>query len=108
MSNPVKEFFKDHRPSKIHAPEWVSQSSDAIESAYDKVGDELSSAFNQGIHFCKSAQKRVGQEVKQVDAILRHNPYPTILIGILASSVIGYLVACRINRCSSMSNGYEE
>lgn len=108
MSNPVKEFFKDHNPTKIHTPEWVSHPTDAIEAAYDRAGDELSSAFNQGIHFYKSAQKRVGQEVKQVDAILRHNPYPTILIGILAGSIIGYLVACRFNRCSRLSDGYEE
>jgi ElaB/YqjD/DUF883 family membrane-anchored ribosome-binding protein len=102
MSNPVKELFKGQNPSKIEAPDWVAHSGDAIESAYDKAGDELSSAIDRGIHFYKTVQKRVGKEANEVDAILHHNPYPTILIGMLASSVIGYLVACRINRGSSM------
>ncbi len=108
MSNPVKEFFKDHNPSKIHTPEWVSNPTDAIESAYDKAGDELSSAIDRGIHFYKTVQKRVGKEANEVDAIVHHNPYPTILIGMLASSVIGYLVACRINRCSGMGKRFSE
>jgi hypothetical protein len=100
MSNPAKELFKNHTSSKIHSPDWVSHSTDVIESAYDKACDELSTAFGRGIHFYKIVQKRVGKEANEVDAILHHRPYPTILIGMLASSVIGYLVACRINRCS--------
>ncbi len=108
MSNPVKEFFKDHKPSNIHAPEWVSAQADAIESAYEKAGDELSSAFERGKDYYKNVQNRVSREVKDVDAHFHNNPYPTILIGILASSVIGYLVACRINSCSGTRRRYEE
>lgn len=101
MNNPVKEFLKDHNPSEIHTPEWVSRPVDAIETAWDKAGDELSSAFSQGIHFCKSAKKRLGKQVNEAEAILRHNPYPTIFIGILFGSVIGYIVVSRFNRGSA-------
>jgi hypothetical protein len=100
MSNPVKEFCNEHKPSNVHAPEWVSAQADAIDLAYERAGDELSSAFERGKDYYKNVQKRVGREVNDVNALLHHNPYPTILIGMLASSVIGYLVACQINSCS--------
>ncbi len=101
MSNPIKEFINEHKTPKSHTPEWVSESADAIESAYEKAGDELSSAFERGKDYYKSVQKHVSREANDVDALFHNNPYPTILIGMLASSVIGYLVACRINSCSA-------
>jgi ElaB/YqjD/DUF883 family membrane-anchored ribosome-binding protein len=104
MSNPVKEFLKEHKPSKSHAEKWLRDQADAIGLAYEKAGDELSSSLQRGKNFYKTVQKRVGKEVNDADVMMHHNPYPTILIGMLASSVIGYLVACRVN---SYSDGRE-
>lgn len=108
MNNPVKEFFKDHKAAKHYTPEWISAPTDAAESAYRKSDDDISSAVERGKSFYKTVQKRVGKEANEVDAILHHNPYPTILIGMLASGVIGYLAACQFNRNSGMDKCFEE
>jgi ElaB/YqjD/DUF883 family membrane-anchored ribosome-binding protein len=100
MSYPINEFVTDHERLAKNVDEWISSSAGAVETALNRAGDDLSSALKRGKDLYKAAGKRVGMEAYAANAVLHRNPYPTVLFGICAGALVGFLVMRRLNgRC---------
>ena len=95
MSYPMNEFETDLENSVQTSEEWISSSSDAVGSALNEAGDGISSVMERGRNIYKAAGKRVGKEASAANAVLHKHPYPTVLVGIGAGALLGYLVARR-------------
>ena len=54
-------------------------------------------SWNEAGIFTKRVGRRVGKEANAANAVLHRNPYPTVLVGIGAGALLGFLVACRLN-----------
>lgn len=90
MSYPMNEFVTDLEKSEQTAENRISS----------EAGDVMSSAIKRGRSLYKALGRRAGKDVHAVNAAVHENPYPTMLAGVGAGAVIGYLVACRLNgRC---------
>lgn len=97
MSYPMNEFETDLENLAQTSDEWISSSSDAVGTALHEVGDAISSVTERGGNIYKAAGKRVAREAGAANAVLHNNPYPTVLAGIGAGALLGFLVARRRN-----------
>lgn len=80
--------------------EFVTDLEKSAQTACHEAGDEIASAMKRGKDLYKAVGRRVGKDVHAVDAAMHENPYPTMLAGIGAGAVLGYLIASRLNgRC---------
>lgn len=99
MSYPMKDFTADPERLAHAAEEWLSAPVEALGDACNKASHELTSALHRGKDMYQVAQKRVGRQVREVDEIVHHHPYPVALIAIGAGALVGYLIARRFKDC---------
>jgi ElaB/YqjD/DUF883 family membrane-anchored ribosome-binding protein len=99
MSYPMIDFTADPERLAHSAEEWLSAPVEALGAARSKANHELTSALHRGRDLYVVAQKRVGKQVREVDEIVRHHPYPVALIAIGAGALVGYLLARRFWDC---------
>lgn len=100
MSYPMNELLSDLEKSATTTEKWISSSAGAVGTAMHRAGDELSSALDRGRGYYRSAGKRVSREAHAANAVLHRNPYPTVLLGIAAGALVGFLISRSLsNNC---------
>lgn len=93
MSYPMNEFITDVKRPVQMAEDLISSTASAARTACHEAGNEISSLLKRGEDITKSVRKRVAKEACAVNAALHSNPYPTVLAGIGAGALLGFLVA---------------
>jgi ElaB/YqjD/DUF883 family membrane-anchored ribosome-binding protein len=56
--------------------------------------------MKRGKNLCKTVGKRIGKKANTANAVMHNRPYPTVLVGIGAGALLGFLVASRLIRKS--------
>jgi ElaB/YqjD/DUF883 family membrane-anchored ribosome-binding protein len=77
--------------------EFVTDPENAAETAMNETGEGITAVIERGMNIYKAAGERVAKEVCAANAALHGNPYPTVLAGIGAGALIGFIVASRRN-----------
>ena len=93
MSYPMNDLLSDLEKSATTAENWISSSAGSVGTALHRAGDELSSALGRGKGYYRSAGRRVSREARAADAVLHRHPYPTVLLGIAAGALVGFLIS---------------
>lgn len=77
--------------------EFVTDLENPAETGKHEAGAWLSTVMERGRDFCQAVGTRVGKDTRAANALVYRNPYPTLLVGIGAGALLGFLVACRRN-----------
>lgn len=97
MSYPMNEFVSDLENAEKTAEDWIATSAATAGTALHGAGDGITAAMERGRDFYKALARRVGKEANAANAVMHRNPYPTVLVGIGAGALLGFLFACRRN-----------
>jgi ElaB/YqjD/DUF883 family membrane-anchored ribosome-binding protein len=97
MSYPMNEFETDLEKPYEPSSEWIACSSGADESVLNETNDGISAVMEQGRYSHNTVGRRVGNDETAANTLLHKNPYPHVLVGIGAGTLLGFLLAGRLN-----------
>lgn len=97
MSYPMNEFVTDLKDPPSSPEGEISSSASAAVPTHHKTGHEISSLLKRTRNGYRSIRSRAGNKADRILAMMHRSPRATVLAGISAGVLLGFLAACRLN-----------